>query len=68
MLINTHDQNKSSQTGQGLIEYAIVIILIAGITTGVLAITGTNVSEIYQKAVNALGNNPSAVVSPTNPA
>ncbi len=60
----TQNKNISSQIGQGVIEYAVVIILISGILVGVLALTGTNISDVYRKAVNALGNNPSPITTP----
>ncbi len=42
--------------GQGLIEYALIIALIAVITMGAVAATGTSIKEVYCRAISAFGS------------
>lgn len=43
------------QSGQGLIEYAVVIALVAVVVILVLQLAGVSISDLYQSVVSALG-------------
>jgi len=40
--------------GQGLVEYALILLLIALVVIGALAITGTTLNETYVEIQNAI--------------
>jgi pilus assembly protein Flp/PilA len=42
------------ENGQGLIEYAFIIVLIALVVIAVLALLGPAISNTYQSIVNAI--------------
>ena len=43
------------EVGQGLVEYGMILVLIAVVCVGILSITGNTVSEMwYQRVVDAL--------------
>jgi len=41
------------EEGQGLVEYALILLLIALVVIGVLSVTGTTLNETYEK-INSL--------------
>lgn len=43
-----------NQDGQGLVEYALIIMLVALIVIIVLVVLGPGVGNLYSSAVNAL--------------
>ncbi len=43
------------QEGQGLVEYALILILVAVVTVVILAILGTSIRETYSCIVHELG-------------
>ncbi|MCQ3928906.1 MAG: pilus assembly protein [Chloroflexi bacterium] len=45
---------KKNQGGQGLVEYALIIMLVALIVIIVLVVLGPGVGNLYSSAVNAL--------------
>jgi pilus assembly protein Flp/PilA len=45
----------SREEGQGLVEYALILVLIAIIVIGALQATGTSINEIFTYISNALG-------------
>ena len=42
------------EKGQGLVEYALILLLIALVVIGALAITGTTLNETYVEIQNAI--------------
>ena len=44
-----------SEDGQGLVEYALIILLVAVVLVGALTSFGGALSGLYQQAVSALG-------------
>jgi len=42
------------EEGQGLVEYALILILIAFVVFGVLSLTGTTLNETYQNVNNLI--------------
>ena len=44
-----------SEEGQGLVEYALIILLVAVALVGALTSFGGALSGIYQQAISALG-------------
>lgn len=48
-------KNKKSISGQGMIEYLILVALIAAGTIGVIKVVGQNVSKQYENINRALG-------------
>jgi pilus assembly protein Flp/PilA len=45
-----------SEKGQGMLEYALIIMLVALVVFGALAIIGPKVAGIYNTAANSLGS------------
>jgi len=43
-----------SQEGQGLVEYALILVLVSIVAIGALAAIGTNVSNVLQTVANHL--------------
>jgi len=44
----------AKEKGQGLVEYALILVLVAIVVIVVLAILGPSVSNIFQNIINAL--------------
>ena len=44
----------TDEEGQGLMEYALILLFISAAAIGVLTILGTSVSNLIQSAANAL--------------
>lgn len=42
-------------SGQGLVEYALILVLIAVVSLVVLALLGTEVSSVFSTITSALG-------------
>jgi pilus assembly protein Flp/PilA len=47
---------KNREEGQGLIEYALIVLLIAIVVIGVLTAVGGQVNGVFQDIFNELGN------------
>lgn len=45
----------SREEGQGLVEYALILVLIAIVVIGVLQATGTSIQSIFTQINGALG-------------
>jgi pilus assembly protein Flp/PilA len=43
------------QRGQGLVEYALILVLVAIVVIGVLTTMGTKIQAAFQDIVNKLG-------------
>lgn len=52
-----------SKKGQGLIEYLILVALIAVGTIGVIKVVGQNVTKQYERVNRALGANGKATIT-----
>ena len=46
---------KKGQKGQGLVEYALILVLVAVVVIGVLTFLGPQVSDVYAKVATAMG-------------
>ena len=46
--------SKKKEKGQGLVEYALILVLVAVIVLAVMAITGSTISTVYCSVVVAL--------------
>jgi pilus assembly protein Flp/PilA len=44
------------EEGQGLVEYALILVLVSIVAIGALAAIGTNVTNVLQTVANTLGN------------
>lgn len=42
------------EEGQSLVEYALVLVLIAIAVIGILAVLGTNISAVFQRVADAM--------------
>ncbi len=47
---------RSREKGQGLVEYALILVLIAIVVIAVLAVVGSEISVIFEQIVCALRN------------
>lgn len=43
-----------SEKGQGLIEYALIIVLVSIVVIAVLALLGPSISNIFQQIINTI--------------
>jgi pilus assembly protein Flp/PilA len=46
---------RARQRGQGLVEYALILVLIAIVVIGVLSTMGTRIQAAFQDIVSGLG-------------
>jgi pilus assembly protein Flp/PilA len=46
------------EKGQGLVEYALILVLVAIVVIVVLALLGPAISNIFQAIIDALTTNP----------
>ncbi len=45
----------SREEGQGLVEYALILVLISIVVIAALTLTGTNINLIFERISTALG-------------
>jgi len=45
-----------NESGQGLVEYLVLVCLVAVSAIGVVSLVGTNIRELYAKVSNSLQN------------
>jgi pilus assembly protein Flp/PilA len=43
------------EKGQGLVEYALILVLIAVVVIAILTVLGTQVSTVFSRITSALG-------------
>jgi len=46
---------RALQRGQGLVEYALILVLVAIVVIGVLSTMGTRIQAAFQDIVGAMG-------------
>jgi pilus assembly protein Flp/PilA len=46
----------AKEEGQGLVEYALILVLIAIVVIGILTVLGTQVSEVFSTISDGLEN------------
>ena len=46
---------RAQQRGQGLVEYALILVLVAIVVIGVLTTMGTRIQAAFQDIVGSLG-------------
>jgi pilus assembly protein Flp/PilA len=54
MLFQIVEWLKDQEEGQTLVEYALILVLIAIVVIGVLTLVGTNVTDVFQNIADAL--------------
>ena len=47
---------KTSESGQGLIEYALILVLVAVVVIGILTLLGPTIRTAYASVITALGS------------
>ena len=45
----------SREDGQGLVEYALILVLVAIVVIAILALLGPQIGNVFSRIVNALG-------------
>ena len=53
-LTNLRHRAMEREEGQGLVEYALILVLVSVVAIGALAAIGTNVSNVLQAVANHL--------------
>jgi len=53
-LTNLRHRAMEREEGQGLVEYALILVLVSIVAIGALAAIGTNVTNVLQTVANAL--------------
>ena len=56
MMLNTYFGLLKSEKGQGLAEYALIIVLIAIAVVGALSGVGTSITDVFGDIETSLGN------------
>lgn len=44
------------EEGQGLVEYALILVLVAIVVIAILALLGPQIANIFSRVTNGLGN------------
>jgi pilus assembly protein Flp/PilA len=44
------------ENGQGLVEYALILVLVAVVVIAILAVLGPQVANMFSKVTNGLGS------------
>ena len=50
------EDGRGAEPGQGLVEYALILVLISVVVIGILTLLGQRVNIIFQRIYNGLGN------------
>jgi pilus assembly protein Flp/PilA len=45
------------EDGQGLVEYALILVLVAIIVIAILALLGPQIGNVFSRIVDVMGNN-----------
>jgi pilus assembly protein Flp/PilA len=53
-LTNLYNRAMEREEGQGMVEYALILVLVSIIAIGALTAIGTNVNTVLQTVANAL--------------
>ena len=53
-LTNVWNRAMEREEGQGIVEYALILVLVSIVAIGALAAIGTNVTNVLQTVANAL--------------
>jgi pilus assembly protein Flp/PilA len=53
-LTNLYNRAMEREEGQGLVEYALILVLVSIVAIGALAAIGTNVTNVLQSVANTL--------------
>lgn len=48
-------RSKKAQNGQGLVEYALILVLVAVVVIAILTLLGPQVGNVFSRVVNGLG-------------
>ncbi|MBO9337271.1 MAG: Flp family type IVb pilin [Chloroflexus sp.] len=46
----------AKEEGQGLVEYALILVLIAVVVIGALTLLGQNISSLFESLAGTIGN------------
>jgi pilus assembly protein Flp/PilA len=49
-------RNQAEESGQGLVEYALILVLVALVVVAMLTLFGGSLSNVYATITNALGD------------
>jgi pilus assembly protein Flp/PilA len=44
------------EDGQGLVEYALILVLVAIVVIAILALLGPQIGNVFSRIIDALGN------------
>ena len=50
------EDGRRAEAGQGLVEYALILVLISVVVIGILTLIGQRVDVIFQSIYDGLGN------------
>jgi pilus assembly protein Flp/PilA len=56
-------RQKSLQSGQGLVEYALILTLVAIVVVGVLVMVGPQVNNVFCNVTNSINGSPTTSCS-----
>ena len=59
-------RHQDLQTGQGLVEYALVLVMVALVVIAVLTVLGPQVGNVFCNVTHSLGSGPTASCSASN--
>jgi pilus assembly protein Flp/PilA len=55
-LMNLWHRSMEREEGQGLVEYALILVLVSVVAIGALTLVGTNINKVLNSIVNTLSN------------
>ena len=58
-------QNPRHQEGQGLVEYALILVLVAVVVIVILALLGPAIGNIFSNVINSLNPTAAPAITPT---
>jgi len=51
-----HPEERGQETGQGMVEYALILVLIAVVVIVILTVVGNQVNKVFSNISNGLGS------------
>lgn len=61
------DALRRDESGQGLVEYALVLVLVAVVAIAVLVVLGPNIRSVFSEIATEIGGGPGGTPHPCEP-
>lgn len=60
-------KTSKKESGQGIVEYALIMVLVSLVTVGSMSAMGVNMRDVYQNVADAFGGNQGSIINPDGP-